>query len=121
MDPPPPAAPTARATDDPTIWNVDDALCALLEPILRTDKLRKKPDRPRRDDRAIVDGRIHLARTGCQWAALPRELGPKATVHERFTEWVKEDKPEQAWAVTLRRTPPRLVWTGHGRRPTDAS
>ena len=88
--------------DDPTIWRVDDALWALLEPILRNDKFRNKPGRPRRDDRMIFDGLIYLARTGSQWAALPREFGPKSTVHERFTEWVADDKLERAWAVLLR-------------------
>jgi transposase len=88
--------------DDPTIWQVDDALWAQLAPILKSDKVRKKPGRPRRDDRPIFDGLIWLARTGSQWAALPRAFGPKSTVHERFTEWVETDKLAQAWAVLLR-------------------
>jgi transposase len=101
MDTPHPVAPAATAKDDPTIWRVDDALWAKLEPILKSDKARKKPGRPRRDDRAIFDGLVWLARTGSQWAALPREFGPKSTVHERFSEWVKGDKLERAWAVLL--------------------
>jgi transposase len=103
MSTPHPAAeapPTER--DDPTIWRVDDALWAKLQPILRVDKPRKKPGRPRHDDRAIFDGLVWLARTGSQWAALPREFGPKSTVHERFSEWVATDKLAEAWAVLLR-------------------
>lgn len=95
-------APAAKEKDDPTIWSVDDALWALLAPILRNDKIRKKPGRPRRDDREIFNGVIWIARTGSQWAALPREFGPKSTVHERFTEWVTAGKLERAWAVLLR-------------------
>jgi len=87
--------------DDPTIWRVDDALWALLAPILASTKPRKKPGRPRRDDRAIFDGLIWLARTGSQWAALPREFGPKSTVHERFSEWVTSGALERAWAAVL--------------------
>ena len=87
--------------DDPTIWRVDDALWALLAPILASTKPRTKPGRPRRDDRAIFDGLIWLARTGSQWAALPREFGPTSTVHERFTEWVTSGALERAWAVLL--------------------
>ena len=102
MDTAPPAAPATPDKDDPTIWRVDDALWAKLEPILRSDKPRKKPGRPRRDDRAIFDGLIWLARTGGQWAALPRAFGPKSTVHERFSEWIATGKLEQAWAVLLR-------------------
>jgi transposase len=97
-----PAAAAATTKDDPTIWRVDDALWAQLEPILKSDKVRKKPGRPRRDDRAIFDGLIWLARTGSQWQMLPREFGPKSTVHERFTEWVETGNLERAWAALLR-------------------
>ena len=96
-----PAAQTASEQDAPTIWRVDDALWALLAPILVSTKPRKKPGRPRRDDRAIFDGLIWLARTGSQWAALPRQFGPKSTVHERFSEWVATGALERAWAVLL--------------------
>ena len=96
-----PAAQTASEQDDPTIWRVDDTLWALLAPILVSTKPRKKPGRPRRDDRAIFDGLIWLARTGSQWAALPRQFGPKSTVHERFSEWVATGALERAWAVLL--------------------
>lgn len=101
MNTPNPAVHAAPAPDDPTIWRVDDALWALLAPILAATKPRKKPGRPRRDDRAIFDGLIWLARTGSQWAALPREFGPKSTVHERFSEWVTTGALERAWAVLL--------------------
>jgi putative transposase len=101
MSTPPSAAAAAPAQADPTIWRVDDALWAKLAPILKGDKPRKKPGRPRRDDRAIFDGLIWLARTGSQWSRLPREFGPKSTVHERFTEWVEAGALERAWAVLL--------------------
>jgi transposase len=60
------------ATDDPTIGEVDDVLWAKLAPRLVITKPRTKPGRPRTDDRPIFDGRIWLARTGSQWAMLPR-------------------------------------------------
>ena len=88
--------------DDPTIWRVDDDLWALVGPILKSKKVRKKLGRPRRDDRAIFDGLIWLARTGAQWSQLPREFGPKSTVHERFTEWTTSGALERAWAAMLR-------------------
>jgi transposase len=102
MDTPHVAAAAAPDKDDPTIWRVDDALWALVAPVLRIDKPRKKPGRPRRDDRAIFDGLIWLARTGSHWSQLPREFGPKSTVHERFTEWAATGALERAWAVLLR-------------------
>ncbi len=103
MNTPLPAATEALTDkDDPTIWRVDDDLWALLEPVLRIDKVRKKPGRPRRDDRAIFDGLIWLARTGSQWSRLPRAFGPKSTVHLRFTEWIATGALERAWVVLLR-------------------
>ncbi len=95
------AAAATPEKDDPTIWRVDDDLWTLLKPLLRVDKVRKKPGRPRRDDRAIFDGLIWLARTGSQWSQLPREYGPKSTVHERFTEWIETGALHRAWAVLL--------------------
>jgi len=101
MDISQPVATAATRNDDPTIWTVDDALWAKLEPVLRVDKPRKKPGRPRRDDRAIFDGLIWLARTGSQWSELPSRFGPKSTVHARFSEWVATERLERAWALLL--------------------
>jgi putative transposase len=102
MNTPQRAAVAAPEKGDPTIWRVDDALWALVAPLLKSDKVRKKPGRPRRDDRALFDGLIWLARTGAQWSQLPREFGPKSTVHERFTEWTTSGALERAWAALLR-------------------
>src|SRR5438445_659525 len=66
------AAPTVTR-DEPTIWRVDDALWAELQPALVVEKPRKKPGRPRHDDRPIFDGLIWIARSGGQWKALPRD------------------------------------------------
>ena len=98
----PAAAAAIAEEDDPTIWRADDALWARLEPILRVGKPRKKPGRPRRDDRALVDGPVWLARPGSQWSQRPREFGPKSAVHERFGEWVESGARARAWAVLLR-------------------
>ena len=88
--------------DDPTIWRVDDALWADLQPLLVVDKPRKKPGRKRNDDRPILDGLIWLARTGAQWAAWPREqFGPKSTAHDRLQEWAEYGCLEKAWARLL--------------------
>lgn len=94
--PPRPARPVA-----PTIWRVDDALWDRLAPLLVIDQPRQKPGRPRRDDRAIFDGLIWLARTGAQWAASPTEFGPKSTVHRRFQEWVARGVFARAGALLL--------------------
>jgi transposase len=101
MTPEEPSTAPSRQADDPTIWRVDDALWARLAPLLIIDKPRLKPGRPRSADRPIFDGLIWLARTGAQWAALPREFGPKSTVHDRFREWVQAGTFATAWALLL--------------------
>lgn len=103
----------ASPKDDPTIWRVDDALWAHVAPLLVIDKPRKKPGRPRHDDRRILDGLIWLARTGSQWAALPRAFGPKSTAHARFQEWVQAGVFAHAWAKVLAEydTQVGLDWT----------
>ena len=94
-------ATAASGQDAPTPWRVDDALWAELQPLLVIAKPRKKPGRPRHDDRAIFDGLIWLDRTGSQWAALPRAFGATATVHDRFQEWVEHGCFQRAWARLL--------------------
>ena len=98
---PAPACPPAPA-DGPTIWRVDGALWAHLAPLLRVDKPRKKPGRPRRPDRPLLDGILWLLRAGAQWSALPAVFGPKSTCHDRFQEWVASGAFARAWAVLLR-------------------
>jgi putative transposase len=87
--------------DDSTIWEVDDVLWAELQPLLVIDKPRKKPGRPRHDDRPIFNGLIWLARTGAQWEVLPRRFGAKSTVNARFLEWVAHGCFARAWARLL--------------------
>jgi len=96
-----PATPTTTPQDGPTIWRVDDALWAEIAPLLVSDKPRKRPGRPRLDDRPRFDGLIGLARNGGQWATLPRQRGAKSTVQARFREWVEHGCFEKAWARLL--------------------
>jgi putative transposase len=52
-------------------------------------KEKKKPGRPRMDDRKAFNAMLYVLRTGIQWKALPRSLGASSTVHDRFTEWTQ--------------------------------
>lgn len=87
--------------DDPTIWQVDDVLWAHLAPLLVVDKPRKKPGRPRADDRPLFNGVLWVLRTGAQWKEMPPQFGPKSTVHQRFQEWVYSGAFARAWALVL--------------------
>jgi len=97
VTPVPPAAPK----DDPTIWRADDVLWARGAPLLVVVKPRKKPGRPRTNDCPLFDGVIWVLRTGAQWGAVPREFGPKSTVHDRFQEWVRTGAFARAWTLLL--------------------
>ena len=47
------------------------------------------------DERAVVNGVMYILSTGCQWAALPKDLPARSTVHGYFRLW--------AWDGTLDR------------------
>ena len=91
----------AAPHDEPTIWRVDDDLWGRLAPLLVVDKPRKKPGRSRHDDRPLFNGVIWVLRTGAQWGQVPREFGPKSTVHARFQEWVQAGAFARAWSLVL--------------------
>ncbi|HEY9909822.1 MAG TPA: IS5 family transposase [Thermosynechococcaceae cyanobacterium] len=78
-----------------------DALWQRLAPLIEVDKPRLKSGRPRRKNRPIFDALIHLARTGMQWSALPKDFLPKSTVHDCLQEWVEFGCLTAAWAVLL--------------------
>ena len=37
--------------------------------------------------RKIIHGLMYILSTGCQWAALPKDLPPKSTVYDYFDLW----------------------------------
>ncbi|MDQ4031096.1 MAG: IS5 family transposase [Actinomycetota bacterium] len=39
------------------------------------------------DERAVVDGVMYILSTGCQWAALPKDLPPRSTVDDYLRRW----------------------------------
>jgi putative transposase len=53
------------------------------------------------DDRRAMNAIFYVLRTGCQWKALPRSLGRKSTVHDRFQEWRKAGVFESMWKESL--------------------
>lgn len=45
--------------------------------------------RPRNDDRQTINGILYVLTTGSRWMDLPKEYGPKSTVHDRLKVWGK--------------------------------
>ncbi len=39
------------------------------------------------DLRAVVKGVMYILSTGCQWAAIPKDLPPRSTLHDYFDRW----------------------------------
>lgn len=37
--------------------------------------------------REVVNGLMYILGTGCQWAAIPKDLAPRSTVHDYFARW----------------------------------
>ncbi len=77
-----PAVPAAPTKVDPTIPRIGDAPWTKPAPILESDKVGPTRGRPRRDDRAILDGLIWLASRELQEVAsfgenLPFEPGSR--------------------------------------------
>ena len=64
-------------------------------------KNKDRPGRPRMDDRKAMNAIYYVARTGCQWGALPRSLGAKSTVHDRFQEWRDAEVFQNMWREGL--------------------
>ena len=42
------------------------------------------------NERAVVDNLMYLLSTGCQWAALPKDLPPRSTVNDYFRRWTDD-------------------------------
>src|SRR5215207_2868766 len=84
------------ATAEPTIWRMPDDLWAACRALLPAEKPPGTRGRPVVPFRQVLDGILHVLRTGCQWKAVPREFG---------------SGPLMGWAVaSLRRRTP--VWLG---------
>lgn len=86
-----------------TIWEVDDELWAIVEPILLDFWPRKRTGRPPACWRACLNGIIYQMRTGCQWNKLPQDFGDDSTVHRWFQRWSAEGILERVWAVLVSR------------------
>jgi transposase len=65
--------------------DVADPEWALIGPLIP----RAKPGGNKRtvDVREVVNGLLYVLSTGCQWAALPKDLPPRSTVNDYFRRW----------------------------------
>lgn len=83
-----------------TIWEVDDRLWSIIEPILREDwKPSPKGGQPPKDWRPMFNGIIHRLRSGCQWNHLPKTFGSDRTIHRWFQRWSRKGIMAKIWAI----------------------
>ena len=65
--------------------DLTDAEWALVSALIPTAK--RGGNKRTVDVREVVNGLMYILSTGCQWAALPRDLPPKSTVNDYFRRW----------------------------------
>jgi len=87
----------------PTFWRLPDALWEECRPLLPPEKPLGTTGRPVVPFRRVLDGILHVLRTGCQWQALPHEFGSGATCHRRFQQWVRAGVWRRLWRAQLQR------------------
>jgi transposase len=88
---------------EPTIWTIPDALWEECRPLLPPEKPPGTTGRPAVPFRTVLDGILHVLRTGCQWKAVPPVFGSGSTCHRRFQEWVENGTWERLWRDQLER------------------
>ena len=73
----------------PTIRKISDELWNEIKLLLPPEKPNYTTGRSIISFRKVLDGILHVLRTGCQWKMLPREYGSGSTTcHRRFQEWI---------------------------------
>lgn len=80
---------------------IPDVLWAEMVNVLPAPKVKKKPGRPRVNDRRLMTTIFYVLRTGCQWNAIPRSLSASSTAHDRFQEWQADGVFERLWCAGL--------------------
>ena len=93
-------------------WEVSDELWARVAPLLPP---APRMGRPRRSDRAALQGILFVLVTGIPWRALPRELGfgSGVTCWRRLEAWTEAGVWEQLHALLLAelRAQDRIDWS----------
>jgi len=66
---------------------LSDAQWQRLSPLFGKVPSPRRPGRPARDNRMMLDGCLWVLRTGAPWRDLPRRFGPWQTVYHRYHRW----------------------------------
>jgi putative transposase len=85
----------------PTIWEVDDELWKIIQPILTELDPPSWTGRERIDQRPALNGIIYQMRSGCQWNYLPEQFGDDSSIHRTFQRWIKKGVLKRIWATLI--------------------
>jgi putative transposase len=76
----------------PTIRNIPDELWNEIKILLPSEKPNNTIGLSIIPFRKVLDGILHVLRTGCQWKMLPKEYGSGSTTrNRRFQQWIVSD------------------------------
>ncbi len=95
--------------------DVTDEEWGLIGPLI--SPVKKGGNKRTVDVRAVVNGVMYILSTGCQWAALPKDLPPRSTVNDYPRRWDDDrtlDRIHHALYVRCREL------AGHEASPTAA-
>ena len=84
-----------------TIWEISDELWGLIGPHFPAPTPPGSPGRPRSDMRKIFQGILWILRTGCQWNAVPSEIGASSTLHDWHQIFQETGVYATIWGVML--------------------
>jgi len=92
-----------RLSESAQRFLISDELWAKVEPLLPRHRIHRfGGGRPRKPDRACMDGIFFVLRTGCQWNALDATgICPSSTAHDRFQEWERAGVFLKLWQAGL--------------------
>ncbi len=85
-----------------TIWQLPDYIWQKVQPLLGKEKPAGTVGRPAISFRRVLDGILWVLRTGCQWKAVPKQLGSGSTLHRRFQQWVRVGTFRRLWNTLLK-------------------
>ena len=85
-----------------TITKISDELWDNISDLLPYEKSRYTIGRPIIPFKKVLDGILHVLRTGYQWKMLPKEYGSGSTCHRRFQQWVQLDIFKRIWIRLLK-------------------
>jgi len=77
--------------------DLSDNEWALIEDLFKADPLGGRP--PKYSRREILNAIFYVAKTGCQWRYLPKNLPPWNAVYMQFLRWRDNGKIEQIYDV----------------------